>query len=70
MTKQTTVCKIETCNREPVAITNGIHVCERCRRDFVSVGNGAVYFGTGWHGVRDASYTDEQRAAFPGLAAR
>lgn len=65
-----TVCEVEGCESMGVASQTGIAVCERCRRGFVSVGCGAVYFGGRWHGVRGATYTPEQRCSFPGLPSR
>ncbi len=63
-------CEIEGCDRGSVGRTNGIHVCERCRIHFTSLGFGAVYFNSRWHGVRGANYTPEQVATHPGLRAK
>lgn len=60
--------EIERCGRAAVACVNGIHVCERCRIDFVSVGDGAVYFSGRWHGVLGATYSAKQIDAYPGIA--
>ncbi|WP_297826378.1 hypothetical protein [Mycobacterium sp.] len=51
-------CEIKECGHAATSIMNGIHVCERCRIGFVSVGFGAVYFDGRWHGVSGAPTAD------------
>jgi hypothetical protein len=64
-------CEITNCGNEAVARASGVHVCERCCREYSSVGwYIAVRFGGCWNGVRGVLYTPEQVDAFPGLALR
>lgn len=61
-------CEIEGCGRGTTGTIGGIHVCERCRRDWESARPwGAVYFGGRWHGVRGATYGADVVAALPGV---
>lgn len=60
-------CEFEACLNRATSRISGIHVCERCRQDYSSVGFGVVFFGGRHHGVRGATYTAEQIAAHPGL---
>lgn len=60
-------CEIEGCGRVATTSQNGIHVCERCRIEFVSVGMGAVHFDGRWHGVVGATYDASQIAVYPGI---
>jgi hypothetical protein len=54
MIKASKLCEIEECRHGSTHTMNGIHVCDRCGTDFVSVGAGVVFFGGHWHGVRGA----------------
>jgi hypothetical protein len=60
-------CEIRGCGRTEVGTQNGIACCDRCMRDFQSIGFGAVFFTGTWHGVNGARYTAEQARLFPGL---
>jgi len=68
MTITPMTCEIARCGSVAMSTTNGIRTCDRCRREFVSVGAGAVYRDGRWHGVRGAVYDVEQTTAHPGLA--
>lgn len=62
-------CEIRDCGREASGAVNGIECCDRCEREFVSIGMGAVYFEGRWHGVRGAIYSSQEAGEFPGLIA-
>jgi hypothetical protein len=62
-----TRCEIDGCEHTATQTLSGIAVCDRCGREWVSVGIGATYWGGSWRRVRGAQYTPEQAQAFPGL---
>jgi len=64
-----TECEIRDCGKAAYHTVNGVACCNRCARDFESVGMGAVRFDGRWHGVKGARYTAEQCALFPGVDA-